>query len=102
MGVFQRCVETTNQYLFMWTQIEYKQMLRHSLDNPGQPHLFMRKKPAANFSTVGHHDFLDLEKYPRKTHTCPQKGTIFFKKKNYSWWFQPIWKLLVKMGIFPK
>ena len=22
--------------------------------------------------------------------------------KDTSWWFQPIWKILVKMGIFPK
>ena len=25
-----------------------------------------------------------------------------FSQSYSSWWFQPIWKILVKMGIFPK
>ena len=28
--------------------------------------------------------------------------TLRSKQKKTSWWFQPIWKIVVKMGIFPK
>ena len=30
------------------------------------------------------------------------KGNQKGKKTSTSWWFQPIWQILVKMGIFPK
>ena len=26
----------------------------------------------------------------------------FFQKQKTSWWFQPLWNILVKMGTFPK
>ena len=29
-------------------------------------------------------------------------GGVYLKSNNYSWWFQPSWKIQVKMGIFPK
>ena len=31
-----------------------------------------------------------------------QSVKITLNKSKTSWWFQPIWKMLVKMGIFPK
>ena len=37
-----------------------------------------------------------------------KKGTVVALEKKptpktkTSWWFQPLWKILVKMGIFPK
>ena len=37
---------------------------------------------------------------PKKLYSLP---SIYYFETNYaSWWFQPIWKILVKMGIFPK
>ena len=37
--------------------------------------------------------------FPKPTmNQCPIGKTTCFS----SWWFQPIWKILVKMGIFPK
>ena len=38
-----------------------------------------------------------IEKWHQK-HLC----TECFPKSVSSWWFQPSWKILVKMGIFPK
>ena len=32
----------------------------------------------------------------------PIKAKQRFIKTESSWWFQPIWKILVKMEIFPK
>ena len=32
----------------------------------------------------------------------PSKNKRHIVQKVSSWWFQPIWKILVKMGIFPK
>ena len=34
------------------------------------------------------------------THPC--KFNIQYTQRATSWWFQPIWKLLVKLGIFPR
>ena len=42
-------------------------------------------------------------KSPKKG--CGTPSNWATKKKalpSTSWWFQPIWKILVKMGIFPK
>ena len=30
------------------------------------------------------------------------KEVIYLYENYTGWWFQPIWKILVKMGIFPK
>ena len=34
--------------------------------------------------------------------TSDHLGVIINNQHNYSWWFQPLSKILVKMGIFPK
>ena len=37
----------------------------------------------------------------RNAKTLHNKTHLFEKLKFSSWWFQPIWKILVKIGIFP-
>ena len=31
-----------------------------------------------------------------------QYFTASYVQNNAGWWFQPLWKILVKIGIFPK
>ena len=39
--------------------------------------------------------------HPKKTGRSENK-TESVQQKNPTWWFQPIWKILVKMGSFPQ
>ena len=53
--------------------------------------------------TVSGSSLLNFRIDSRETH--PSNSFIFLKPvwpMFSSWWFQPIWKILVKMGIFPK
>ena len=41
---------------------------------------------------------------PKKslTEAVFKKTALLSSESSSSWWFQPIWKILVQMGIFPK
>ena len=41
---------------------------------------------------------LDMELQPENANEDTPRPIICIS----SWWFEPIWKILVKMGIFPK
>ena len=51
--------------------------------------------PPSNVSGIRYQERKEL-KARIQQHLESQIGTVS------SWWFQPVWKILVKMGIFPK
>ncbi len=45
---------------------------------------------------------IDMSDVLNNSSSAEEKKQNTFPPMLSSWWFQPLWKILVKMGIFPK
>ena len=61
--------------------------------------------PAGSKKSVAFRDSVIALHHAGKTQPSTKEGVknhSWKKTQLPSWWFQPLWKILVKMGIFPK
>ena len=60
--------------------------------------------PWSSNSLLGRHENTSWEGIgpPKHTQNTKPQEVFAWTSRRTSWWFQPPWKILVKMGIFPK
>ena len=59
--------------------------------------------PWLTMASVSRHFFIGQSTFAQQERNAYKANIAGTKKSSKSgWWFQPIWKILVKMGIFPK
>ena len=64
---------------------------------------FQFLKYITSFSTLNCHCAKSLSAFFHCFFSSGNRRSHFFRSQKPSgWWFQPLWKILVKMGIFPK
>ena len=87
-----------------WTPVGSPVLHRHAATTAGHP-----MSTAAGRGHAGHlvsHGTAEpvpwVRWFVKRGSTRWAPAYQFFQMDLSSWWFQPIWKILVKMGIFPK
>ena len=80
--------------------------LRNPKNDALEPQGLLLKMTTFFYKKLGwelrHGHILDIYKYISTLSECFLCWFLMLSTSKSSWWFQPSWKILVKMGIFPK